>query len=843
MRSKWKAPIWALIAAATVSCMAPKNLMTEDKSSVVNPPKRNQTEIVQETQNPYRAEREKVNDLIHTKLEVSFDWEKRRVLGKASLEFSPYFYPQSELSLDAKNFDINRVGLIAPGDTADLSFSYNGEKLQISLDRQYNKEEKYLIYIDYVAKPYDREDEGSAAIRSDRGLFFINADGSDPDKPRQIWTQGETENNSFWFPTIDSPNERTTQEMYITVDDKYLTLSNGTLVSSVNNSGGSRTDYWKMDLPHAPYLFMVAVGEFAIVKDKWKDIDVNYYVEPAYEQYAKDIFGATPEMISFYSDLLGYEYPWPKYSQIVVRDYVSGAMENTTASVFMEDLQVDDRELLDDNWEGIIAHELFHHWIGDLLTCESWANLPLNEAFANYSEYLWYEYKYGKEEADHHSRQEMSQYLQEAQTKQEDLIRFHYDDKESMFDSHSYAKGGRILHMLRQHLGDEAFFASLRHYVRKHAFSDVEVHDLRLAFEEVTGKDMNWFFNQWFLSSGHPNIKVVHSYDSGILKIEAWQNQDLSNTPLYRLPVDVTIWMGDTQVVYSLIIEDAYQRFAFPVTQKPDLVLFDSKNQLLGEIEHNKTRDEYIFQYYHSEEYLPRIQALENLAEDMANNAGIFLDALEDPFWALRQFALSSFDEYKGDRLTELEQKVKLMAQKEKKSVVRADAINLLSLMNLNGHKDVYLQSLQDSSYSVMGVSLMAISESNIKEKLPIFEQFEDFDNLNVFLPIASYYARNGQYKKYNWFENKLKRLQGTDLWYMLQFFGEYLMNAPEDQKRGGVGILEAEARKNKSYYIRLAAYQALGLLEDVDGVAKIREDIRKKETDNRLNRIYSTLN
>lgn len=843
MRSKWKAPIWALIAAATVSCMAPKNLMTEDKSSVVNPPKRNQTEIVQETQNPYRAEREKVNDLIHTKLEVSFDWEKRRVLGKASLEFSPYFYPQSELSLDAKNFDINRVGLIAPGDTADLSFSYNGEKLQISLDRQYNKEEKYLIYIDYVAKPYDREDEGSAAIRSDRGLFFINADGSDPDKPRQIWTQGETENNSFWFPTIDSPNERTTQEMYITVDDKYLTLSNGTLVSSVNNSGGSRTDYWKMDLPHAPYLFMVAVGEFAIVKDKWKDIDVNYYVEPAYEQYAKDIFGATPEMISFYSDLLGYEYPWPKYSQIVVRDYVSGAMENTTASVFMEDLQVDDRELLDSNWEGIIAHELFHHWIGDLLTCESWANLPLNEAFANYSEYLWYEYKYGKEEADHHSRQEMSQYLQEAQTKQEDLIRFHYDDKESMFDSHSYAKGGRILHMLRQHLGDEAFFASLRHYVRKHAFSDVEVHDLRLAFEEVTGKDMNWFFNQWFLSSGHPNIKVVHSYDSGILKIEAWQNQDLSNTPLYRLPVDVTIWMGDTQVVYSLIIEDAYQRFAFPVTQKPDLVLFDSKNQLLGEIEHNKTRDEYIFQYYHSEEYLPRIQALENLAEDMANNAGIFLDALEDPFWALRQFALSSFDEYKGDRLTELEQKVKLMAQKEKKSVVRADAINLLSLMNLNGHKDVYLQSLQDSSYSVMGVSLMAISESNIKEKLPIFEQFEDFDNLNVFLPIASYYARNGQYKKYNWFENKLKRLQGTDLWYMLQFFGEYLMNAPEDQKRGGVDILETEARKNKSYYIRLAAYQALGLLEDVDGVAKIREDIRKKETDNRLNRIYSTLN
>src|SRR5690606_6291732 len=154
-----------------------------------------------------------------------------------------------------------------------------------------------------------------------------------------------------------------------------------------------------------------------------------------------------------------------------------------------------------------------------------------------------------------------------------------------------------------------------------------------------------------------------------------------------------------------------------------------------------------------------------------------------------------------GDRLAELEQKVKLMAQNEPKSVVRADAINLLSLLNLNGHKDVYLESLNDSSYSVLGVSLMAISESNIKDKMPIFERFEDLNNLNVFLPIASFYARNSQYKKYDWFEQKIRTLKGTDLWYILQFFGEYLMNAPDDQKKRGVEILEAEARKNKSYY------------------------------------------
>lgn len=844
MRIKRNVLLWMLVTSVSVSCTASKSLTTESRSSV-NASSGQNGEVAQitGTAHSYKPERTKLNDLVHTKLEVSFDWLNKTVSGKATLELKPYFYPQSELILDAKNFDINSIGLITPTDTSMLSFSYDGLKLHISLDRSYTRDEKFLVYIDYLAKPYDREAGGSAAIKSDRGLFFINADGSDPDKPRQIWTQGETENNSFWFPTIDSPNERTTQEIYITVEDKFLTLSNGLLISSIKNQDGTRTDYWKMDLPHAPYLFMLAVGEFAVVKDKWGDIDVDYYVEPEYQPYAKKIFGATPEMMTFFSDLLGYQFPWPKYSQIVVRDYVSGAMENTTASVFMEDLQIDDRELIDNHWEGIIAHELFHQWIGDLLTCESWANLPLNEAFANYSEYLWYEYKYGRDEADYHSRQELNQYLQESQSKQEDLIRFYYDDKESMFDSHSYAKGGRILHMLREYLGDEAFFASLKRYVNKHAFSDVEVHDLRLAFEETTGEDLNWFFNQWFLASGHPQIKIVHSYDSGNLKVEVWQNQDVSKTPLYKLPIDIAIWLDEEQITYSLNIEDAYQQFNFKVRRKPDLVLFDSKNQLLAEIEHEKTRDELVFQYYNSSAFLPRIQALELLAQDADKNAGVLIDALNDRFWVMRQMAVNAFDEYKGDRLDEIKEKVKILAEKDAKSVVRADAINLLSLLDLNGNKDIYMRSLTDSSYSVLGVALMAISESNIREKMEIFEQFETLNNLNVFLPIASYYARNNRFEKYGWFDEKIRLLSGTDLWYMLQFFGEYLMNAPEEQKKKGLNILETEARNNKSYYIRLAAYQALGLLEDMDGVAKIREDIRKKETDNRLNRIYSTLN
>ena len=234
-----------------------------------------------------------------------------------------------------------------------------------------------------------------------KGMYFINPRGEEKDKPTQIWTQGETESSSAWFPTIDKTNQRCTQELTVTVENKYVTLSNGKLMSQKKNTDGTRTDYWKMDLPHAPYLFFLGVGEYAVVKDKWRDKEVNYYVEKEYAPVAKKIFGNTPEMMTFFSKITGVDYPWVKYSQITGRDYVAGAMENTTATIHQESAQQDARELVDGNsWEGTIAHELFHQWFGDYVTTESWSNLTLNESFADYSQTLWDEYKYGKDEAN-----------------------------------------------------------------------------------------------------------------------------------------------------------------------------------------------------------------------------------------------------------------------------------------------------------------------------------------------------------------------------------------------------------------------------------------------------------
>ena len=330
----------------------------------------------------YKAAETRTYDLLHTKLKVKFDWEQQYLNGYAWLRLKPYFYPTDSLVLDAKGFDIHNVSLHTADTLSPLEFSYNNRKIHIQLDKQYTRHDTFGVFVDYTAKPNELKTTAGNAITSDKGLYFINPLGEDKDKPKQIWTQGEPEASSCWFPTIDAPNERTTQEIYITVDDKYKTLSNGVLAESTMNDNGTRTDYWKMDLPHAPYLFMMAVGDFAVVKDKWRDMEVSYYVEPKYEKYADDIFGNTPEMIDFFSDKLGVDYPWDKYSQIVVRDFVSGAMENTTATVHMENLQQTKREMLDGDYEDYISHELFHQWFGDLVTCESWSNLPLNESFA-----------------------------------------------------------------------------------------------------------------------------------------------------------------------------------------------------------------------------------------------------------------------------------------------------------------------------------------------------------------------------------------------------------------------------------------------------------------------------
>ena len=654
----------------------------------------------QNTTKSYRAEREKRNDLVHTKLKVQFDFAKRQMPAEAWITLKPHFYSIQSVTLNAKSMQIDKV----TRNGKPLKFDYDGKKLQIKLGNTYVKDEKYTVYIKYTAKPEEINSKGSIAITDEKGLYFIDPDGTNPDRPTEIWTQGETESNSVWFPTIDTPNQKSTEEIYMTVPSKYVTLSNGLLVSQTNNNDGTRTDYWKMDEKHAPYLFFMGVGEFSIVKDSYKGKPVNYYVDKEYEPYAKEIFGLTPEMIQFYSDYTGVEYPWVKYNQMVAYDYVSGAMENTTAVLHSSVAYQTSGQLIDENiWEDVIAHELFHHWFGDLVTAESWSNLTVNESFANYSEYLWREYKYGKDHADALLHKDLDGYYKGG-NEAKNLVRFYYDSETDMFDNVSYNKGGGILHMLRNYIGNKAFKAGLKEYLTQNKFGTGEAHQLRLAFEKVSGKDLNWFFNQWYFGSEHPRLTITYGYDEKEHKASVKIKQE---GKVFSFPVKLNIYENKQPKTYTIWVTKESETFVFTVGSAPNLIDFDVDKTLISEIEDNKTIANYIFQYNYAPSYENRRAAIEALKEHQEEKevAETLRKALDDSYYGIRILALDNLDLSDTKTLA----KVKEMIVKDSKTLVQAAAIKVFASNASRKDIPLFEKAVQSNSYAVKGSALKSL--------------------------------------------------------------------------------------------------------------------------------------
>ncbi|MBA4849930.1 M1 family aminopeptidase [Emticicia sp. BO119] len=805
------------------------------------------------SQGKYNPERTKKNDLIHTKLELRPNWDKQQMYSVATITFKPHFYPQSVLELDAKGFDVQMVRM----KNKELKFDYNQRLLKIDLGKTLTRKDSAQVQIVYIAKPNELPAGGSEAITADKGLYFINADGSDPEKPRQIWTQGETEANSCWFPTIDSPNQKTTLEIFITldkrsVDAKYLTLSNGKLISSKVNSDGTRTDYWRQDKPAAPYLTMIAVGDFRKVVDpNYKKFEVSYYVEPKFEKYAMNIFGRTPEMISYFENLLGVGYQWDKYSQIAVREYVSGAMENTTATVHGDFVQKDNHQLADDNDDGVIAHELFHHWFGDLVTAESWANLPLNESFANYSEYLWTAHKYGQDEADLVAYIAFNQYFSEVQEKQEPLIRYHYNDKEDMFDSHSYAKGGRILHLLRKQVGDEAFFASLKLYLTQNAFKTGEIDQLRLAFELVTGEDLHWFFDQWFMKSGNPDLQVIQEYTNGKLKLVINQIQDTTYSTLYRLPLQVEIWSNNQKSVHEILVDKFTNTFEWNLQTSPQMVYLDPENTLVGRVLFQKNKEDYIYQYYHAERVPARLNALEILTyvpegDSMVVSPAldkdirkVLIDATRDKFWRVRQLAVQKLYDYDGDDFLEVERALQSRVQNDERSYVRADAIIAMKGFQNSQNDKLFRAALNDTSYTVQAAALEAILGSRPTDAAELVKKYENSYNTAIFSAVANYFSEESAPERFNWYIKHLSKMSGGDLYQVLGIFGTYLVKSSPEIQAKSLPLLKKIATKDTQWYVRFAGLQTLALLSDLKEAKDIIKEVIATEKDQRLQKVY----
>lgn len=770
-----------------------------------------------------RQAKAKVNDLIHTRLDISFDWKNSYLNGKATMTFKPYFYPTNRLLLDAKGMTIHQI--INTADNSPLEYAYDGFVIDIQLPKTYSRFEQYTLAIDYTARPNEFETEGGSAITENKGLYFINPDSSIVGKPTQVWSQGQPEANSVWFPTIDSPNERMTQEVFVRVRKDLQTLSNGTLVYSNYHDDGTRTDYWKQELPHPPYLTMIAAGDFLAAQDKWIRSDgsimpVSYYLERDYAQYGWMIFGNTPEMLTFFSDITGLEYPWEKYAQIVVRDYVSGAMENTSAALFGEFMNMTDRELLDDNYEFIIAHELFHHWFGDFVTCKDWSHLSLNESFATYGEYLWIEHKYGRDEADLHGIESLEGYLQQARYTRNPLVRYDWEDPDDMFDAHSYNKGGRILHMLRAEVGDSAFFSSLNHYLNANALSDVEADQLRLAFEHVTGRDLKWFFDQWFFSPGHPelNIRYFYDEDNSELQVMITQAQDETKYPFFHLPTDVQVVLADTAFSYPITIDDREHLFRIPASSYPLWAGVDVAYDLLADRDEEKPREWMHYQLSNPDlPFTGRSDALEYFdANYEAQDYPVFEAALNDPFWYVRRGALYLIA--KSDSLSETAAKRALeLARNEKNTSTRAEAIRLVS-RDLNpaaSLPDAELERFvnQERSYRVNAAALEALYERAPATAITAARKaVESADSEELVDTAADLLVRTGDPQYLAVLETRILTAPATTRYRLLQHYNALLASLPGSYYYDAMAMLERLfAAKIGEGWVRYAGYLVLG--------------------------------
>ena len=714
------------------------------------------------TQATYRATETKVIDLIHSEIHLSFNWAKEEVMGELSLSCSPHYKTVKEIVLDAKYMEVKEVRMA----NQELPFTQDSLYLTITLDKVYPKEDTLFLDIKYSAFPNRVKSQGSAAITEAKGIYFINPSKNEGGRMPQLWTQGETEANSVWFPTIDSPNQKHTQELFIEVEKGYKVLSNGKLLDVVKNEN-TWEYHWKQDLKHAPYLTMMAIGKFVEIKDSvqlqsGRILPMSYYVEPYWENEAKDLFGNTGKMIKHFSALLGVEFPWDKYSQVVTRNYVSGAMENTSAVVFGDFVYATESELMDKNYDDIIAHELFHHWFGDLLTCESWSNLPLNESFANYSQYLWDEEQYGIEVAQFNALNETFGYLNSAQYGgHHNMIWFDYNEKEDMFDGHSYNKGGRILHMLRNYLGDELFFDAIKHYLTQNSFRAVEIHDLRLAFEEISGEDLNWFFNQWFFEDHNPELFVTHSVNGQNLNVQIQQMQDFEKAPLYKLPINFTIFTSTGEYSYKVMLEDEMENLNFEFEGELQNFIVDGDRVLLAIITTDKPANYFVNQYRARDNFLDRYWVIQELNKNSTEELqDVLLEALEDPFWGVRFHALDKVNVLDGKKRKLAAKLLTKLVKEDVSSKVREKALHALYYMEskkaLIGLSEYVLKN--DESWLVKAEALNLLGQYNERKAFDYAKRFESEKANTALQAVARLYSEKGGKEQNEFFVETLKK-------------------------------------------------------------------------------------
>jgi aminopeptidase N len=659
-------------------------------------------------------------------VELTFDLDDKKFWGSNTITLTPLKNEFTACVLDAAELVVDAVK--TPAGTL-LEFKQIDNKVHIHLQEAYNFGEEVRFTVEYHAE------------NPKRGLFF---DDKTEDHPQMVTTVSWPENARYWLPCYDYPHDKVTHEFIITVEDTLKVLGNGRLVRVIEDKlNGTKTYHWSQDLPHSTYLFLLAIGPYAVIEDALGDLPVNYWVYEEGVEDAKWIFEKTPFMIEFFNKIYGYDYPWAKYDQ-VISPRMGGGAENTSATLLGQDAVHDRKAEQDYSWDRIIAHEIAHQWWGDLITLRSWEHTWMNESFGTYSDHLYTAYDKGSDEGAFDLLGKKNAYLREAHNRYMRPIVFdRYERPQQNFDSHTYPKGAAVLHMLRFILGDEPFFRTFKHFLHKHEFEAVDTHDFMKAVKEATGQNMDWFFEQYIFAPGHPvfDVRYVWNEEAGKVALTVRQVQDTSKgIPIYRIPVIIGVHTSEGIVSEKVWIERDEEVFTFDAGEKPLMVRFDQGNYLLKEWTFEKEVDELLYQL-EKDDSIGRAWAASELIN--YKDSGEVADALIacariDDFWAVRRSAVETLGKMKR------EEDIVIFKEKcgDEKSTVRAAALTALGEYG-DAELVPFLKERfeAEDSYLAQAEALRSIGKCGGQSEIPFLEEAAQMESYRDVIKRAAEFA------------------------------------------------------------------------------------------------------
>ena len=578
----------------------------------------------------------------HIFLDLILDIPNQSYKGTCTILINPIRNHIDRLTLDAVNLNIEAVMI----DGVSQPFDDDGEQLQIHLKQQTKIGERIELAIAYhVEQPQ-------------RGLYFIAPTVDYPNKPTQVWTQGEDEDSRFWFPCFDYPGQLATSEIRVQIPKPFVAVSNGELILT-EDQGDARIYHWSQKEIHPTYLMTLAIGDFAELRDQWNGKPVTYYVEKGREDQARLSMGKTPRMIEFYSQKYGYPYAFPKYAQVCVDDFIFGGMENTSTTLLTDRCLLDQRAAIDNrSTETLVAHELAHQWFGDLVVIKHWSHAWVKEGMASYAEVMWIEQEYGREEALYYLLGQARQYLDEdASRYRRSLVTHVYREAIELYDRHIYEKGSCVYHMMRAELGDELFYGAIATFLQDNAHRTVETIDLLRAIEKTTGRNLTFLFDQYVYRGGHPDFKLSYAWDSdsNLAKITVSQSQ--SEHFDLKIPIGISC-MNESKIEQKTVtvrIHEKEQSFYFPLEKKPDFISFDVDNYHLKTVVLEYPLPELKAQLRHDPDPVSRLYAAQAIAKKGGLEAVKTLsDSLKnDSFWGVRAEVAESLATIKLDQAVE----------------------------------------------------------------------------------------------------------------------------------------------------------------------------------------------